>query len=166
MNLKAPTVIAGAIGLSAGFVATLATIVMPAQLTNSRLREAAEVGRLQAGFVARQEREAAQFARVRAFEIQRARRDQLFREARSAVEKTLVGTNLVRFDKLRIAETADRSYVCGEVGVKRAKAPTFIHRAFIYATDGELAMRPPKASPAGEEAAAAKWQEWQSRVSC
>jgi hypothetical protein len=166
MRLKAHTLAAGTIGLSAGFVVTLAAVVMPAQMANSRLKEATEVGRLQAAFVARHEREAAQLARVRAFEGQRARRDQLFREARSAVEKTLVGTNLVRFDKLRIAEAAEGSYVCGEVGVKRAKAAAFIHRSFIYSANGELAIRPPKANVTIGEDAAGKWQDFEARAHC
>jgi len=166
MGLQVQTIAVGAVGLAAGFVIMFATMVMPAQMAKSRLHEAVEAGRLQAGFLARQEREAAQLARIRAFEAQRARRDQLLREARMAVEKALVGTTLVRFDKLRIAEATTGSYVCGEVGVKRAKAPKFMQRPFIYSADGELTMRPPTANSASGDDAAAKWDEWQARISC
>jgi len=115
MGLQAQTIAVGAVGLAAGFVVMFATMVMPTQMAKSRLHEAAEAGRVQAGFLARQEREAAQLARIRAFEVRRARRDQLLREARMAVEKTLVGTNVVRFDKLRIAEATTGSYVAAKL---------------------------------------------------
>ena len=75
--------------------------------------------------------------------LQEARAEQLFHDARTAVETNLTSTTIVPFDKLRLVEVTGGAYVCGKVWTKRREAPSFVHRNFIYSSPTEILLLVP-----------------------